>query len=118
MSTLEDQLRAFGLNTESPPNAAAWQAFIEHVRQAEEANYHRSELFSTLSDPDFENIIIYNERGRILDTNRNASQSNGYNPTELIGQEIFVLFAPSSYDTIRQIITSPQTSTRVVLARM
>ncbi len=114
MSTLEDQLRAFGLNTESPPNAAAWQAFIEHVRQAEEANYHRSELFSTLSDPDFENIIIYNERGRILDTNRNASQSNGYNPTELIGQEIFVLFAPSSYDTIRQIITSPQTSTREV----
>ncbi len=105
MTTLEEQLKAFGLDTQHPPAAAAWQAFIQHVRQNELASTERADIFSTLAEPDFENIIIYDERGRILDCNRNASQSSGYGPSELIGHELFILFAAQCHPLIQQIIT-------------
>jgi PAS domain S-box-containing protein len=102
MATLEEQLKVFGLNKEDPPSAAAWQAFLHHVRQAEQANLLRAELFSTLSLPNFENIIIHDTRGRILDTNRNARQISGYGLTELNGQPLRQLFTPESYPIVER----------------
>lgn len=104
MATLEEQLKAFGLDIEHPPDAAAWQAFVQRMRQAEQATTNRAELFNMVSEPDFENIILHDGRGRILDTNRNASQSSGYGPTELIGQEIQTLLAPDSHSVISEMI--------------
>lgn len=115
MTSLEQQLKAFGLDIDHPPDAAAWQAFVHHIRQSEQALVDRAELFSTLAEPDFENIIIHDGRGRILDSNRNASQSNGYSPNELIGQELLILFAPESHSLIYQMLDRGQFSRSEVI---
>ena len=104
MTTIADQLHTFGLNQDEPPSAAAWQAFIRHVREAERSNEERAELFRALALPDYENIVIHDERGRILDTNRNARQISGYTPAELNGQPLTRFFAPESQASVQQAI--------------
>jgi len=114
MTTLEEQLKAFGLDTEHAPDAAAWQAFLQRVRQNELAFSQRAELFSALAEPEFENIIIHDGRGRIVDCNRNASQFSGYGPRELIGQDLFILFTPECHPTLQQILAANRPMTREV----